>query len=100
MVCKRFGAYFGKFYTGNTARTDNNADWGGIAKAINEYYGQKIEELSLTQINAYILEIVKAQKGQQKAIRGVKTNRIDANTPLSSLKGMGVKIVIGKNKQK
>lgn len=95
---KQFGAYFGKFYTGNTARTDNNADWGGIAKAINEYYGQKIEELSLTQINAYVLEIVKAQKAQQKALKGVKTNRIDANTPLNSLKGMGVKILSVKKK--
>ena len=98
MVCKRFGAYFGKFYTGNTARTDNNADWGGIAKAINEYYGQKIEELSLTQINAYVLEIVKAQKAKQKALKGVKTNCIDANTPLNSLKGMGVKILSVKKK--
>ncbi|MBR1980699.1 hypothetical protein [Candidatus Proelusimicrobium excrementi] len=69
-----------------------------MAKIINEYFGQKIEDLSLTQINAYVLEIVKAQKAQQKALKGVKTNRIDANTPLNSLKGMGVKILSVKKK--
>ena len=35
---------------------------------------------------------------EQKALKGVKTNRIDANTPLNSLKGMGVKILSVKKK--
>lgn len=95
-MCKRFRQDFSKFYKGNTARTDDNADWGGIAKTITEYYGIKIEDLSLTQINAYVLEIVKAETNKAKKQKGIKTQVINADTPLNSFKGLGVKITCRK----
>lgn len=58
---------------------------------MNEYFGVKVEDLSFAQINAYALEIAKAIKAQNEALKGPQTV-IDNNTKLTDLKRLGLKI--------
>lgn len=51
--------------------------------------------MSLTQINAYVLEICKAQKEQLKALKGPE-KVIDKNTKLTDLKKLGI-VIKGKH---
>lgn len=90
-MCKRFRQGTIKFYEGGAVNAKTNAGFGGIAKAINEYFGVKVEELSFTQINAYILEIAKEKKEQLKASKGPETG-VDSKTKLQDLKKLGIKI--------
>lgn len=64
-----------------------------MAKIINEYFGQKIEDLSLTQINAYVLEYAKAQKAEAEALKkSGPTKVLTGKESLGSLKKLGFRI--------
>lgn len=76
------------FFTGDYVNAKTNAGYGGISKAINDYFGVKIEDLSPTQINAYVLEIAKDIKAQKEAAKKGKT----VSNSLQSLKNFGFKI--------
>lgn len=53
--------------------------------------------MSLTQINAYVLEYVRAKKEELDALKQtVPTQNITPDTPLESLKNLGIKIKIKK----
>lgn len=62
---------------------------------MNEYFGVKVEDLSLTQINAYVLEIAKDLKHQKERLKGPQTV-LDNKAKLTDLKNLGFKIK-GKN---
>lgn len=82
---------FHNFLTGNYVNTTTNAGFGGIAKALQEYFGVKVEDLTPTQINAYVLEIAKAQKAQTQGKRGPNIE-IGKNAKLTDFKNLIVKM--------
>lgn len=64
-----------------------------MAKIINEYFGQKIEDLSLTQINAYVLEYTRAQKAEAEVLKkSGPTKVLNGQESLGSLKKLGFRI--------
>lgn len=85
---------FNNFLTGNYVNAQTNAGFGGIAKALNEYFGVKVDDLTPTQINAYVLEIAKDTKTKaQEAKKGKHVSN-----SLKSLKNFGFKITKAKKK--
>ena len=64
-----------------------------MAKIINEYFGQNIEDLSLTQINAYVLEYTRAQKAEAEVLKkSGPTKVLNGQESLGSLKKLGFRI--------
>ena len=90
-MCERFRQDTVKFYTGNVVNAQNNASFGVIAKIILENFGQKIEDLTLTQINAYVLEYIRAKETEKKKIKG-STQVLTGKESLDTLKHLGFKI--------
>lgn len=67
---------------------------------MNESFGVNVKDLTLTQINAYLLELVKARKAENDAIQNAGHKKTDLNKmPIRDLKDLGVnfKKVIRKN---
>ena len=89
---KRFREGIFKFYDGGAVNAKTNAGFGFIAKVLTENFGVKIEDLTLTQINAYFLEWVKAEKARKEAEKTHKSRFVSNETPLASLKKLGFKI--------
>lgn len=89
---KRFREGIFKFYGGGGVNAKTNAGFGFIAKVLNENFGVKIEDLTPTQINAYFLEWVKAEKARKEAEKARNRKVISNDTPLASLKNLGFKI--------
>lgn len=85
---------FSNFLTGDYVNVQTNAGFGGIAKALNEYFGVKVEDLTPTQINAYVLEIAKDLKSKKEDAK--KGKRV--SNALGSLKNFGFKISSGKKR--
>lgn len=47
--------------------------------------------MTLTQINAYLLELVKARKAESEAVKNINRKQTDLNKmPLKDLKDLGV----------
>ena len=89
-MCKRFREDIRKFYEGGAVNAKSNAGFGYIAKTINENFGVNVKDLSLTQINAYLLELARGIKAQREAEKkSYPTKTLGPNTSLKDLKNMG-----------